>query len=167
MPIDVNNIFFVTNTNQAGQRQPSNQRPERPSPYFSFSTWSTVSYLYQINWIMYLINLYHQISRWDNGNHQIAFSRGGVAFLAMNNEEGNDLSMTLQTGMPSGSYCDVISGDITSDGSSCTGTQVERCFVFDFRCFFILSVYVYPGPTKRIHKYTLEQANQLQTYTHI
>ena len=74
---------------------------------------------------MYLINLYHQISRWDNGNHQIAFSRGGVAFMAMNNEEGNDLSMTLQTGMPSGSYCDVISGDITSDGSSCTGTQVE------------------------------------------
>ena len=64
-------------------------------------------------------------SRWDNGNNQIAFSRGGQAFIAMNNEEWSDLSQTLATGMPAGTYCDIISGDISADGQSCTGDYID------------------------------------------
>ena len=45
--------------------------------------------------------------------------------MAMNNEESSDMSVTLQTGMPSGTYCDVISGELSSDGSSCSGGEVS------------------------------------------
>ena len=65
------------------------------------------------------------VCRWDNGNNQIAFSRGGRAFIAFNNEYSSDMSVTLQTGMPSGTYCDVISGEISADGSSCSGNYVD------------------------------------------
>ena len=47
---------------------------------------------------------------WDNGNNQIAFSRGNKAFIAINND-GYYMDETLQTGLPSGSYCDIISGN--------------------------------------------------------
>ena len=33
------------------------------------------------------------------------------------------LSATLQTGLPAGTYCDVISGD--KSGNSCTGIQIS------------------------------------------
>ncbi|ALC40426.1 Amy-d [Drosophila busckii] len=58
---------------------------------------------------------------WDNGKNQIAFSRGNRAFVAFNND-GYDLSSSLQTGLPAGTYCDVISG--SKSGSSCTGKSV-------------------------------------------
>ena len=66
---------------------------------------------------------------WDNANNQIAFSRGNKAFLAINNDD-YPMEITLQTGLPSGCYCDIISGKklknkctgkiffITSDGNS-------------------------------------------------
>ncbi|XP_049801843.1 alpha-amylase 2-like [Schistocerca nitens] len=59
---------------------------------------------------------------WDNGNYQIAFSRGNFGFVAFNNEASSDLKRTLQTGLPAGTYCDVISGDVS--GSSCTGKTI-------------------------------------------
>ncbi|XP_049873289.1 alpha-amylase 4N-like isoform X1 [Pectinophora gossypiella] len=58
---------------------------------------------------------------WDNGNNQIAFSRANKAFIAFN-LENNDLVQNLQTGLPPGDYCDVITG--TRKGNSCTGTKV-------------------------------------------
>ena len=58
---------------------------------------------------------------WDNGNNQIAFSRGSKGFVAINNE-GSDLNQSLQTGMPAGSYCDVISGKL--ENGRCTGKVV-------------------------------------------
>jgi len=58
---------------------------------------------------------------WSNGNNQIAFCRGGKGFIAFNNESGG-LSQSLQTCLPAGTYCDVISG--SKSGSSCTGTSV-------------------------------------------
>lgn len=45
---------------------------------------------------------------WDNNGNQIAFSRGNVGFVAMNNENFA-MDTTLQTGLPSGEYCDVLS----------------------------------------------------------
>ncbi|PIK42765.1 putative alpha-amylase 4N isoform X2 [Apostichopus japonicus] len=59
---------------------------------------------------------------WDNGNQQIAFGRGNKAFIAINND-GYTLSETLQTGLPSGVYCDIITGDL--DSGSCTGSTVS------------------------------------------
>ncbi|KFB41218.1 AGAP002318-PA-like protein [Anopheles sinensis] len=45
---------------------------------------------------------------WDNGNYQMAFCRGGRGFIAFN-LESFDLNQNLQTCLPPGTYCDVIS----------------------------------------------------------
>jgi len=58
---------------------------------------------------------------WDNGGNQVAFSRGSKAFIAINNEN-YVMDVTLQTGMPSGQYCDIISGNKVN--GSCTGKVV-------------------------------------------
>lgn len=55
---------------------------------------------------------------WDNGYHAIAFGRGNTTFAVMNNEDSR-LNAVLQTSLPPGIYCDVISGTMTSN--SCTG----------------------------------------------
>ncbi|XP_036412574.1 alpha-amylase-like [Colossoma macropomum] len=59
---------------------------------------------------------------WDNGSNQVAFGRGSRGFIVINNDDWT-LDATLDTGLPSGTYCDVISGD--KQGSSCTGKQVQ------------------------------------------
>ncbi|XP_060660223.1 alpha-amylase A [Drosophila nasuta] len=63
-----------------------------------------------------------QVSNWwDNGSNQISFSRGSRGFVAFNNDN-YDLNSSLQTGLPAGTYCDVISG--LKSGSSCTGKTI-------------------------------------------
>lgn len=78
------------------------------------------------------------INWWDNGDNQIAFSRGNRGFIAFNlqktrlnnDDNGNadydknqlDLRKRLQTGLPAGTYCDIISGD--RDGNKCTGKSI-------------------------------------------
>lgn len=57
---------------------------------------------------------------WDNGDQQIAFCRGGKGFIAFNG--GGNLNQNLQTCLPAGQYCDIISGSKTS--GSCTGKTV-------------------------------------------
>ncbi|XP_065569326.1 alpha-amylase 4N-like isoform X2 [Artemia franciscana] len=47
---------------------------------------------------------------WDDGGNQIAFCRGGKGFVAINNA-GYDMKQTLQTCLPAGTYCDIISGN--------------------------------------------------------
>lgn len=59
---------------------------------------------------------------WDNDSNQVAFGRGNKAFIVFNNDDWA-LSTTLQTGLPAGTYCDVISGDKV-DGN-CTGTLIQ------------------------------------------
>ncbi|XP_041095413.1 pancreatic alpha-amylase-like [Polyodon spathula] len=59
---------------------------------------------------------------WDNGGNQAAFGRGNKGFIVFNNEDWN-MDVTLQTGLPAGNYCDVISGQ--KEGGRCTGTQVS------------------------------------------
>lgn len=53
---------------------------------------------------------------WDNGNNQIAFSRGDRGFVAIN-REGSTFSRTFTTALPDGEYRN-ISGD-----DSCIGVQ--------------------------------------------
>uniref|UniRef100_W8BYH3 Alpha-amylase n=2 Tax=Ceratitis capitata TaxID=7213 RepID=W8BYH3_CERCA len=59
---------------------------------------------------------------WDNGSNQIAFCRGSKGFVAFNGDS-YDLNTSLQTCLPAGTYCDIISG-VKSD-SGCTGKRVE------------------------------------------
>lgn len=59
---------------------------------------------------------------WDNDANQIAFSRGNLGFVAFNNENDKELKATLQTGLPKGIYCDIISG--SKSDNSCTGLKV-------------------------------------------
>jgi alpha-amylase len=63
---------------------------------------------------------------WDNGSNQIAFSRGNKGFIAFNGQFRVNMKMWLQTGLPAGVYCDVISGSKIND--TCTGKSVQ---VFD------------------------------------
>ena len=67
------------------------------------------------------------VFRWDNeaeggSGNQIAFGRNGAAFIAYNYEDGGVMTRDFQTGMPAGTYCDIISGNPTSDG--CSGNSV-------------------------------------------
>lgn len=58
---------------------------------------------------------------WDNGYHQISFSRGNLGFVVINNDD-SDLSRTVVTGLPQGTYCDIISGK--KENGSCTGKKI-------------------------------------------
>lgn len=59
---------------------------------------------------------------WDNGGNQIAFCRGQAGFIAINNDKF-DLNADLFTCLPSGTYCDIISGNL--ENNSCTGKIVK------------------------------------------
>ena len=58
---------------------------------------------------------------WSNGNNQIAFGRGNKGFVAINKED-KPMNHVLQTEMPAGNYCDVISGSVKRQ--ECTGQIV-------------------------------------------
>jgi len=58
---------------------------------------------------------------WDDGGNVIAFSRGNKGWIALNN--GPEAStITVRTGLPSGTYCDII-GSEKSPGT-CSGLAV-------------------------------------------
>jgi len=62
------------------------------------------------------------ISRWwDDGANAIAFSRGDKGFVAINNASA-PITATIPTGMPPGTYCDLLSGGLV--GAACAGTSV-------------------------------------------
>ncbi|XP_053962080.1 alpha-amylase-related protein isoform X1 [Anastrepha ludens] len=58
---------------------------------------------------------------WDNGDNQIAFCRGERGFIAFNGNKW-DLRECLNTCLPAGVYCDVISGALVN--GNCTGKFV-------------------------------------------
>ncbi|XP_078011114.1 alpha-amylase 1-like [Phascolarctos cinereus] len=60
-------------------------------------------------------------NRWDNESNQVAFGRGNKGFIVFNNDD-RALSSNLQTGLPAGTYCDVISGDKIDN--RCTGIEI-------------------------------------------
>lgn len=60
---------------------------------------------------------------WDNGNNQIAFSRGNRGFIVFNGEFNGALDVELFTNLPMGTYCDVISGQ--KCGPLCSGKWID------------------------------------------
>lgn len=61
---------------------------------------------------------------WDNGNNQLAWGRGGRGYVAINREDGGTLNRTFQTGMPAGTYCDIIHADFNYATGACSGATV-------------------------------------------
>lgn len=61
-------------------------------------------------------------SWWDNNGNQIAYCRGTRGFIAFNNEP-HELKMKLFTCLPSGIYCDAITGEMLN--GQCSGTTVH------------------------------------------
>lgn len=59
---------------------------------------------------------------WDNGNNQIAFSRGSKGFVVINLDY-DMINVKIQTSLPAGRYCDVISGEL--NGIQCTGKSLD------------------------------------------
>nr|CAD7395053.1 unnamed protein product [Timema cristinae] len=59
---------------------------------------------------------------WDNRSKQIAFCRGNKGFIAFNDELNTVFRQHLQTCLPSGTYCDIISG--SKLGDVCSGKSV-------------------------------------------
>jgi alpha-amylase len=64
---------------------------------------------------------------WDNGGNQIAFGRGNLGFVVIN-QESTSLSRSFHTSLAAGQYCNIISGDFTaasgSTAATCSGTVV-------------------------------------------
>lgn len=58
---------------------------------------------------------------WDNGANAVAFSRGNKGFVAIN-DETTPLAVTVTTGMPPGTYCDLLTGGLV--GAACAGSSV-------------------------------------------
>jgi alpha-amylase len=47
---------------------------------------------------------------WTNGANQVAFGRGALGFVVLNREDAA-LDQSLQTSLPAGTYCNVLSAD--------------------------------------------------------
>ena len=61
------------------------------------------------------------VENFQNGNdNQIAFSRGGKAFVALNRDPYNTWQTNVYTGLPAGAYCDVVHSLDSDDTSSCS-----------------------------------------------
>jgi len=63
------------------------------------------------------------VENWQSfGDYQIAFSRGNKGFIAINAASGI-MNHNVNTGLPSGTYCDVISGNY--ENGACTGNTIN------------------------------------------
>ena len=56
---------------------------------------------------------------WDNGNDTIAFGRGTKGYVVLNDESEPVTGRSFHTGLPEGTYCDVLHGDVVN--GACTG----------------------------------------------
>ncbi|EDS43922.1 alpha-amylase 2 [Culex quinquefasciatus] len=87
-----------------------------------------------------------EIAAWvDNGSYQLAFCRGSRGFIAFN-LDSMDLDQTMQTCLPAGQYCDVISGRLSN--GTCTGYTVEvasdglaRIFIASLGGYGVLAIH--------------------------
>lgn len=56
---------------------------------------------------------------WDNGSNAIGFSRGDLGYILINNET-YPVTVTVQTGMPAGQYCNILAGKDECSGATIT-----------------------------------------------
>jgi alpha-amylase len=60
---------------------------------------------------------------WSDGANRIGFGRAGKGYLAINKVSGPAYTRTWATGLPTGTYCDVIHGQVVNN--ACTGPVVS------------------------------------------
>ncbi|GEM_PF-190541 len=65
-----------------------------------------------------------KVTDWQSEPGTLAFGRCGNGFVAVN-QQGSQINRWYQTAMSEGDYCDVISGELTEDGTGCTGNVVH------------------------------------------
>jgi alpha-amylase len=64
------------------------------------------------------------MTRIQTGNdNQLAFARGNTGFVALNND-GSTWSRTFSTGLPAGTYCNIVHGLLNASGTACSGDAV-------------------------------------------
>ncbi|GAB6025608.1 Alphaamylase [Chamberlinius hualienensis] len=109
------------------------------------------------------------VNWWDNEANQIAFSRGNKAFYAVNNDV-IDMSVEVETKMPPGRYCDVITGEVVN--GSCTGRIVSVDYNGKISLFLptdgaesILAIHIQSMIEEFGLNYPVEIANLMKTKT--
>lgn len=109
---------------------PSNQNDEIISPAINTTTQQCINgWICEHRWpeIKNMIKFRNVVrdapmsSWWDNDASKIAFCRGTRGFIAFNNDD-DEMNENLFTCLPSGVYCDIITGDINDE--KCTGKKV-------------------------------------------
>ncbi|MBI5295495.1 MAG: alpha amylase C-terminal domain-containing protein [Chloroflexi bacterium] len=65
------------------------------------------------------------VNNWyDNGNDLIAFGVNNKGFVIINKESSVLSNTTLSTGLPDGTYCNVILGELNAHKTGCTGETI-------------------------------------------
>jgi alpha-amylase len=65
------------------------------------------------------------VNNWVTGSdNQIAFSRGAMGFVALNNDTST-WRKNFNTGMPAGKYCDIIKLGLFAEKVSCPGNEIN------------------------------------------
>lgn len=109
---------------------PSDSSEEILSPTFDSTGQCTGGWICEHRWpqIRNMIRFRHVVgaaplkSWWDNGSNQISFCRGNRGFVAFNGAD-SQMYEELNTCLPKGVYCDVISGGV-SPSNDCMGYKV-------------------------------------------
>ena len=72
------------------------------------------------------------VNWWDNGANAIAFARGNRGFVAIN-RENTPLNVSVQTGLPAGSYTEIINaGTVTVDNAGMIQLQLPAMTAIAF-----------------------------------
>ena len=134
---DLANIFMLAQGYgeaqlQSGFRFSSNDQ-DRPSasPYSNGVAQINVNWDFVHRWgDIYPMVKFRSAARnqaqanWVTGNaNQIAFSRGNVGFVALNNSTAA-WTQTFYTGLPAGTYCNIVHGLANSGATACTSDSV-------------------------------------------
>ena len=113
---------FGTDTNQS---PPSTSAGLITNTSCSSSAWNCLDRQQGVKGMVGFHNRVGQapVRNWyDDGTNLIAFSRGNLGFFGANNETAAK-RVTVRTGLPAGTYCDVIHG--VKHGHSCSGPTVH------------------------------------------
>jgi pullulanase len=83
---------------------------------------------------------------WDNGSNAIAFSRGDKGFVLINNED-HDIREALFTGLPAGTYCNVLA-NVDPCGGSLVEVAADGTATFEVPAQTAVAIYggAVPGP---------------------
>ena len=112
-PYGVPRVMSSFHFNERGEGPPSDAAKNILAPQFDAAGQCTNGWVCEHRWpqIAGMVGFRNAVAGtavwnwWDNGSNQIAFSRGGRGFIAFNGQFGVNLSATLQTSLPSGTYC--------------------------------------------------------------